>query len=211
MVEGIRQAFLSFDPFIFPQRGEILFYASLLFSLFIVTSTLKGSLFIKWFVKGLCAPSHLYGVYGFLFPFFLFLVRVNLRRLWPYFFPATAHLLLTWTFGLSFWRAAFCFQLVFSFKHKIKQLVPLYTPSGILPIMVVVELASQLVRPLTLRVRLTANLTAGHLLMTFIGDLARGPLRGILLALPLFLLEIVVSFVQPFVFCMLIIFFLTEK
>jgi F-type H+-transporting ATPase subunit a len=68
--------------------------------------------------------------------------------------------------------------------------------------MVVIELVRQFIRPITLRVRLRANLTAGHLILSL---LARGGnVSSFFGQLPLYLLELLVCVVQPFVFVLLI-------
>jgi len=96
--------------------------------------------------------------------------------------------------------------------------VPEGTPTLLIPILIVIETISLFIRPLALGVRLTANLTAGHLLIHLIGiaafTLISNPaLAGILLIL-LFLLsilEIAVALIQGYVFVLLLSLYLQEN
>ena len=89
--------------------------------------------------------------------------------------------------------------------HFLAHLAPVGTPKRLIPFMVLIELVSSLIRPLTLAVRLAANIIAGHLLLV----LTRGPLPRagfpLLLAalaglLALLVLELGVAFIQGYVF-----------
>jgi F0F1-type ATP synthase membrane subunit a len=71
-----------------------------------------------------------------------------------------------------------------------------------------IELVRQLIRPITLGVRLAANLTAGHLILTLLASISF--FRSIIAQFPLIILELVVSLVQPFVFCLLIFLYFIE-
>jgi len=87
----------------------------------------------------------------------------------------------------------------------LAHLAPLGTPKPLIPFMVLIELVRSLMRPLTLAVRLAANIVAGHLLLV----LARGPMPGLgvgalLVVLrglsALVVLELGVAFIQSYVF-----------
>ncbi len=87
-------------------------------------------------------------------------------------------------------------------------LVPLGTPPVLMPFIVIIELVRNIIRPLTLSVRLAANIIAGHLLITLIGHSASPvisfSLRGVIFALVLLcVLESAVSVIQAYVFRML--------
>ena len=93
--------------------------------------------------------------------------------------------------------------------------MPLGTPVPLMPLIVIIEIVRRLIRPITLSVRLAANIVAGHLLIALI----RGPisvlrffifilvLSGLLL---LTLLELAVSFIQAYVFRTLISLYIIE-
>lgn len=90
-------------------------------------------------------------------------------------------------------------------QNILAHLVPLGTPNALIPFMVIIEIVRSIIRPLTLRVRLAANIIAGHLLLTLLGN--QGPLANsavlplILTALiALAVLECAVAIIQAYVF-----------
>ena len=90
----------------------------------------------------------------------------------------------------------------------IAHLVPLGTPVPLISFMVVVEIIRNIIRPLTLRVRLAANMIAGHLLLSLLGSQAPGSSVAviflIIIAITLLLvLETRVSLIQAYVFSVL--------
>lgn len=87
-------------------------------------------------------------------------------------------------------------------------LVPLGTPAPLMPVMVIIETVSSIIRPGTLAVRLAANIVAGHLLLVLLGS--QGPnLSGLVLAgliiglFALITLECAVACIQAYVFTIL--------
>ena len=90
-------------------------------------------------------------------------------------------------------------------RRALAHLVPKGTPIVLVPFIVIIEIVSNLMRPLTLSVRLAANMVAGHLLLV----LVRGPMPTLNLAvltlafvglIALIILELGVSFIQAYVF-----------
>jgi F-type H+-transporting ATPase subunit a len=93
--------------------------------------------------------------------------------------------------------------------------VPQRTPGVLIPFMVLIERTSNVIRPMTLAIRLSANMIAGHLLMTLLGNQLSSAigLRLIILILVQFLLvslEIAVSVIQSYVFSILITLYVSE-
>merc|ERR1712228_1168407 len=89
----------------------------------------------------------------------------------------------------------------------LSHLVPLGTPVALIPLIVVIEIVRRLIRPITLSVRLAANIVAGHLLIALI----RGPLSVVrFFRFFLILLELAVSFIQAYVFSTLISLYIIE-
>ena len=78
-----------------------------------------------------------------------------------------------------------------------------------LPLIVFIEIISQFIRPITLSVRLAANLTAGHLILSLLASLSVS--QRFFCQIPLILLEILVAVVQPFVFCILLFLYYSER
>lgn len=93
-------------------------------------------------------------------------------------------------------------------------MVPLGTPPYLIPFMVLIELTRNLIRPLTLSVRLAANMLAGHLLLRLIaGGFSLGRtflLVGRTLGL-IIVLECAVAIIQSYVFRALIVTYVSER
>merc|ERR1712226_132723 len=77
------------------------------------------------------------------------------------------------------------FSIIFQYNRLLAHLVPLGTPSFLMPIIVIIETVSNVIRPLTLSIRLAANMVAGHLLLTLLGS--QGPNVGYLSLIALML------------------------
>nr|URX53984.1 ATP synthase F0 subunit 6 [Epicalotermes sp. 1 AB-2022a] len=132
----------------------------------------------------------------------------NFMGLFPFIFTSTSHLTLTLTLALPMWASFMLFGWINNTKHMFEHLVPQGTPAALMPFMVCIETVSNLIRPGTLAVRLTANMIAGHLLLTLLGN--NGPTihQSLLLILIttqilLLILESAVAVIQSYVFAVL--------
>nr|QOV03296.1 ATP synthase F0 subunit 6 [Hydrotaea armipes] len=132
----------------------------------------------------------------------------NFMGLFPYIFTSTSHLTLTLTLALPLWLCFMLFGWINNTQHMFAHLVPQGTPAILMPFMVCIETISNVIRPGTLAVRLTANMIAGHLLLTLLGN--TGPsLSTILISLllitqiALLVLESAVAMIQSYVFAVL--------
>lgn len=141
---------------------------------------------------------------------FLILLIFNLIGLIPYVFTITAQLIFTLRLRLPFWISFVIFSSIKNTQSFLAHLVPRGTPIALSQFMVIIESVSQIIRPITLSVRLAANITAGHILIA----LARRPIliiNHMTLALStLFLLELAVAFIQRYVFVVLLSMYLRE-
>nr|YP_009995367.1 ATP synthase F0 subunit 6 [Ochthebius griotes]QNP09783.1 ATP synthase F0 subunit 6 [Ochthebius griotes] len=132
----------------------------------------------------------------------------NFLGLFPYIFTSTSHLILTLALALPLWLSFMLYGWINNTTHMLAHLVPQGTPSVLMPFMVCIETISNIIRPGTLAVRLAANMIAGHLLMTLLGN--TGPSLSLLLIniliivqLLLLLLESAVAIIQSYVFAIL--------
>nr|AHA41538.1 ATP synthase subunit 6 [Diabrotica virgifera virgifera] len=132
----------------------------------------------------------------------------NFLGLFPYIFTSTSHMTLTLSLALPLWLSFMIYGWMNNTIHMLAHLVPQGTPPILMPFMVCIETISNVIRPGTLAVRLTANMIAGHLLMTLLGN--TGPMMSIymlniliIVQLLLLILETAVSMIQSYVFAVL--------
>nr|AUG32891.1 ATP synthase F0 subunit 6 [Birmella discoidalisa] len=139
---------------------------------------------------------------------FLIIVFNNFLGLFPYVFTSTSHITLTLTLALPLWVSFMLYGWIKNTNHMFAHLVPQNTPSILMPFMVLIESISNLIRALTLSVRLTANMIAGHLLVTLLSSM--GVSMGfyfvfilVFLQVLLLMLESAVAIIQSYVFMVL--------
>nr|AIY62144.1 ATP synthase F0 subunit 6 [Glyptotermes sp. C TB-2014] len=132
----------------------------------------------------------------------------NFLGLFPYVFTSTSHLTMTLTLALPLWVSFMMYGWINNTTHMFEHLVPQGTPAALMPFMVCIETVSNIIRPGTLAVRLTANMIAGHLLLTLLGNNGPGISSSLLGALImaqilLLILESAVAIIQSYVFAVL--------
>nr|ABA11027.1 ATPase subunit 6 [Calotomus carolinus]ABA11039.1 ATPase subunit 6 [Calotomus carolinus]ABA11041.1 ATPase subunit 6 [Calotomus carolinus]ABA11043.1 ATPase subunit 6 [Calotomus carolinus]ABA11047.1 ATPase subunit 6 [Calotomus carolinus] len=149
----------------------------------------------------------------------IFILFLNIFGLMPYTFTPTTQLSLNMGLAVPLWLATVIIGMRTQPTAALGHLLPEGTPTLLIPILIVIETLSLFIRPLALGVRLTANLTAGHLLIQLIATavFVLGPLMptvalltAILLVL-LTLLEIAVAMIQAYVFVLLLSLYLQEN
>nr|AVJ52339.1 ATP synthase F0 subunit 6 [Sphaerocoris annulus] len=139
---------------------------------------------------------------------FLFILFNNAMGLLPYVFTSSSHLVFTMTLALPLWLSIMLFGWINNTNHMFTHLVPMGTPSVLMPFMVLIETISNLIRPGSLAVRLTANMIAGHLLMSLLGNNSVN-VNNIMLPLImmiqmlLMIFETAVAIIQAYVFSVL--------
>lgn len=140
----------------------------------------------------------------------------NVSGLTPYTFTASSHLSSTLSLSLPVWIGLILYGW-FNFPTcMLAHLIPQGTPSFLISFIVVIETIRNLIRPVTLAIRLAANITAGHLLLTLLGNqIAKNELvliEPIVVLIPilLVLLEIAVALIQSYVFSTLVVLYTSE-
>merc|ERR1712198_278901 len=146
------------------------------------------------------------GISLVLIRFFFFIVYSNFLGLFPYIFTSTSHLSITVRLILPLWLGYIILSVVKRTNFFLSHLVPNGTPYVLIPFMVIIELISRMIRPLTLSVRLAANMIAGHMLMS----LVRSPIARISGLFLLIVLELAVSVIQSYVFSTLLSLYIIE-
>nr|YP_009694105.1 ATP synthase F0 subunit 6 [Sphaeronemoura grandicauda]QEI04384.1 ATP synthase F0 subunit 6 [Sphaeronemoura grandicauda] len=132
----------------------------------------------------------------------------NFLGLFPYVFTSSSHLTLTLALALPLWLSFMIYGWINHTQHMFAHLVPQGTPAVLMPFMVCIETISNIIRPGTLAVRLAANMIAGHLLLTLLGNTGPSLSYSILSLLivaqiALLVLESAVAIIQSYVFAVL--------
>nr|YP_010389924.1 ATP synthase F0 subunit 6 [Ahlbergia ferrea]UPU96027.1 ATP synthase F0 subunit 6 [Ahlbergia ferrea] len=139
---------------------------------------------------------------------FSFILFNNFLGLFPYIFTSTSHLTISLSISLTLWLSFMIYGWINNTQHMFIHLIPQGTPSILMPFMVLIETISNIIRPGTLAVRLTANMIAGHLLLTLLSSSSNN-LNNYLLILLIFIqillltLESAVAIIQSYVISIL--------
>nr|AAP41320.1 ATPase subunit 6 [Tylosurus crocodilus]AAP41322.1 ATPase subunit 6 [Tylosurus crocodilus]AAP41326.1 ATPase subunit 6 [Tylosurus crocodilus]AAP41328.1 ATPase subunit 6 [Tylosurus crocodilus]WNH18895.1 ATP synthase F0 subunit 6 [Tylosurus crocodilus] len=149
----------------------------------------------------------------------IFLFTLNVLGLLPYTFTPTTQLSMNMGLAVPLWLATVIIGMRNQPTHALGHLLPEGTPTLLIPVLIIIETISLFIRPLALGVRLTANLTAGHLLIQLIATAAfvlasLSPSLALLTAALLFLLtllEVAVAMIQAYVFVLLLSLYLQEN
>jgi F-type H+-transporting ATPase subunit a len=153
--------------------------------------------------------------FPFIFSLFMFVLFCNMVGMLPYSFTVTSHIIVTLILALFIFIAV---TVIGFLKHGFKYL-KIFVPSGVpkllLPLITVIEIISYLSRPVSLSVRLFANMMAGHTMLKVFGGfvISLGVLGGWLplsFSVALTGLEILVAFLQAYVFAILTCIYLND-
>nr|YP_009944074.1 ATP synthase F0 subunit 6 [Tyrannus savana]AAP29594.1 ATPase subunit 6 [Tyrannus caudifasciatus]QOD95918.1 ATP synthase F0 subunit 6 [Tyrannus savana] len=147
------------------------------------------------------------------------LLTINLLGLLPYTFTPTTQLSMNLALAFPLWLATLLTGLRNQPSIALGHLLPEGTPTPLIPALILIETTSLLIRPLALGVRLTANLTAGHLLIQLISTastvllpiMPAVSLLTTIILLLLTILEVAVAMIQAYVFVLLLSLYLQEN
>nr|YP_009348435.1 ATP synthase F0 subunit 6 [Castor canadensis]APY18770.1 ATP synthase F0 subunit 6 [Castor canadensis] len=149
----------------------------------------------------------------------IFIGSTNLLGLFPYSFTPTTQLSMNLGMAIPLWAGA----VVLGFRHKMKSslahFLPQGTPIPLIPMLVIIETISLFIQPMALAIRLTANITAGHLLMHLISGatlalLTINPTTAFvtfIILILLTILEFAVALIQAYVFTLLVSLYLHDN
>nr|AAL92784.1 ATPase subunit 6 [Elaenia martinica]AAL92786.1 ATPase subunit 6 [Elaenia martinica] len=149
----------------------------------------------------------------------ILLLTINLLGLLPYTFTPTTQLSMNLALAFPLWLATLLTGLRNQPSAALGHLLPEGTPTPLIPALILIETTSLLIRPLALGVRLTANLTAGHLLIQLISTattvllpiMPTVSLLTTIILLLLTILEVAVAMIQAYVFVLLLSLYLQEN
>nr|AVT43664.1 ATP synthase F0 subunit 6 [Agathymus mariae lajitaensis] len=120
--------------------------------------------------KTLLGPNNFSGSTFIFISLFSFIFFNNFLGLFPYIFTSTSHLTISLSISISLWLSFMFYGWLNNSQHMFIHLIPQGTPTVLMPFMVLIETISNIIRPGTLAVRLTANMIAGHLLLTLLSS-----------------------------------------
>jgi len=152
--------------------------------------------------------------FPFVFSLFMFVLVANLFGMFPFFFTVTSHIIVTFALAMAVFILVIVYGFIKNGPKFLKLFVPHGVPSYVLPIVVPIEIVSFLSRPISLSVRLFANLLAGHItLKVFAGFIVTlgslgflgwlGALLPLTMAVAITALEFLVAALQAYVFAVL--------
>lgn len=155
------------------------------------------------------------------FSLFMFVLFANLFGMFPYFFTVTSHIIVTFALAMLVILTVIIYGFAKNGFSFLKLFVPSGVPGVLLPLVTLIEVISFLSRPISLSVRLFANMLAGHITLKvfagFIMSLSAFGFAGVLgAALPLAMtvaltaLEFLVAFLQAYVFAVLTSMYLND-
>jgi F-type H+-transporting ATPase subunit a len=158
--------------------------------------------------------------FPFVFSLFMFILVANLWGMFPYFFTVTSHIIITAAMAIAVILTVIIYGFMKNGLRFFKLFVPSGVPKAILPFIVVIEVLSFISRPISLSIRLFANMLAGHITLKvfagfvtllgtagFLAPLAILPLLG---TVALTALEFLVAALQAYVFAILTSLYLND-
>nr|WIF29581.1 ATP synthase F0 subunit 6 [Paraechinus hypomelas] len=149
----------------------------------------------------------------------MFITSTNILGLLPHSFTPTTQLSMNLGMAIPLWAGAVLMGLRLKLKSSLAHFLPQGTPLPLIPMLIIIETISLFIQPMALAIRLTANITAGHLLIHLIGSATLGlatihpPTAMITFTILLLLtiLEIAVALIQAYVFTLLVSLYLHDN
>nr|YP_010577098.1 ATP synthase F0 subunit 6 [Amphitretus pelagicus]UZN92544.1 ATP synthase F0 subunit 6 [Amphitretus pelagicus] len=144
---------------------------------------------------------------------FLMIINFNLMGLIPYAFSMTSHLVMSFSLSLPLWLSLILSSYIKNSYSSLATLLPSGTPPFLIPFLPLIEFMSIMVQPFTLAIRITANISAGHIILTLIAQLLSTSLLNIslmtsLIMIPIqimyFIFEFGIAIIQGYIFSLLI-------
>nr|UNO31849.1 ATP synthase F0 subunit 6 [Liposcelis bostrychophila] len=146
-------------------------------------------------------------LFFFLLPIFIVIFIFNISGILPFTFTLTSHMSMTFSLAFPMWLSLMVMGWL-KYNNMFAHLVPLGCPTALMPFMVLIETISLVIRPLTLAVRLAANMIAGHMILSLISMSAFNSSAVFLSSLfaesAILILELAVAMIQPYVFFILL-------
>nr|YP_002456344.1 ATP synthase F0 subunit 6 [Watersipora subtorquata]ABY55229.1 ATP synthase F0 subunit 6 [Watersipora subtorquata] len=138
----------------------------------------------------------------------LIVMWMNILGLMPYIFSLTSHLAINLSLALPMWMTIILLNMSYNIDSYVSHFQPLGSPTLLNPFLCLIELVSTLVQPMTLAVRITANLSTGHIMLALMGGAFASSnfmLMSILLLVGIFyiMFDLGVCVIQTYIFTLL--------
>nr|YP_010940432.1 ATP synthase F0 subunit 6 [Mesechinus dauuricus]WLR81376.1 ATP synthase F0 subunit 6 [Mesechinus dauuricus] len=149
----------------------------------------------------------------------MFIASTNILGLLPHTFTPTAQLSMNLGMAIPLWAGTVILGFRLKLKSSLAHFLPQGTPLPLIPMLIIIETISLFIQPMALAVRLTANITAGHLLIHLIGSATLNLITiytstamiTFTILLLLTILEIAVALIQAYVFTLLVSLYLHDN
>nr|QIP53232.1 ATP synthase F0 subunit 6 [Scotonycteris bergmansi] len=149
----------------------------------------------------------------------MFIGSTNLLGLLPHSFTPTTQLSMNLGMAIPLWTGTVILGFRYKTKASLAHFLPQGTPIPLIPMLIIIETISLLIQPVALAVRLTANITAGHLLIHLIGGATLALLNismmtsfiTFIILVLLTILEFAVALIQAYVFTLLLSLYLHDN
>jgi F-type H+-transporting ATPase subunit a len=153
--------------------------------------------------------------FPFIFSLFMFVLFCNMLGMLPYSFTVTSHIIVTFALAAIIFIGVTIIGFVNHGVGYLKLFIPSGVPVVLLPLIVIIEIISYLARPVSLSVRLFANMMAGHTMLKVFGGfvISLGIMGGWLplsFTVALIGLEVLIAFLQAYVFAILTCIYLND-
>lgn len=170
--------------------------------------------FVAGMVRDVTGPEGM-RYFPFIFTLFMFILACNLLGMIPYSFTVTSHIIVTFALAAAVFIGVTVLGFVKNGAGYLRMFVPGGLPVWLLPLMVVIELISYLSRPVTLALRLFANMMAGHTMLKVMAGfvIALGWVGGwapMAAMVGITALEFLIAFLQAYVFAILTCIYLND-
>lgn len=191
---------ILFFPLIFPLSGRSFRVSRLNFYFYFLVKKYLSFLDEGVKPKNYCSTDLLF------FSLFFFIFILNIFSLVGYIFPSTGHFIVNYILGLFLWRFRTFLGFVKNYQKRTRHFVLKKIPNLFVWFLIFLEVLRSLIRSLVLAIRLTANLLAGHTIISLIFIIK---LRGVsafignFVHITLIILETIVSLAQAYIFSLL--------
>nr|UTT72510.1 ATP synthase F0 subunit 6 [Fulicoffula longipila] len=147
--------------------------------------------------------------------FYLILILCE-SGMMPFMFTAPSHISFNLSLALPMWLSGMLYMYILSIKNAFSHLVPSGCPTVLIPLLVMIESTSLLIRPFSLSIRLMSNMMAGHMVLVLVSDMINSMenmsvMLMYMIMTGFMLFEICVAVIQAYVFSNLLVLYWKES